>query len=46
LKASRIACTIYDAIDPNPTVAMVDAAFAVVSGAVKPAAIIAYGGGT
>jgi alcohol dehydrogenase len=45
LKAKQIACTIYDAIDPNPTVAMVDAAYAVFQ-SVKPAAIIAYGGGS
>jgi alcohol dehydrogenase class IV len=45
LKAKQIACTIYDAIDPNPTVAMVDAAFAVFQ-TVEPAAIIAYGGGS
>lgn len=45
LEAKQIAYTIFDAIDPNPTVAMVEAAYAVFRAA-NLDAIIAYGGGS
>jgi alcohol dehydrogenase class IV len=45
LKARQITYTIFDTIGPNPTVAMVDAAYAAFRAA-NPDALIAYGGGS
>lgn len=45
LEAKKIAYTVFDAIDPNPTVAVVEAAFKQFRSS-SPNAIIAYGGGS